>query len=576
MPKPLPIGVDDFKKIITDGYYYVDKSLLIKELLDVKAEITLIPRPRRFGKTLNMSMLKYFFEKEASQTGHSNLQLFDGLQIAKHPEYMKHQGQYPIIYLTFKDIKSDNWNDCYDLLRDVIADEYRRHNYILNAKILDEGEKETFRQIIDQVAMQVHFQNALKNLTKYLFEFYNQKPIILLDEYDSPIHAGFVHGYYEKIISFMRGFMCAGLKGNVNLAYGVVTGILRVAKESIFSGMNNLNVHTLLSDHYADKFGFTEPEVKNLLEEYDLESKLNEVRAWYNGYRVGQPIHSILPQKGDWDSFTMVYNPWSMLHFIQNRGTFGAYWVNTSDNRIIQELIRKASEDVKKDLELILAEKSVNKTIAEDISFPAIYIDSNALWSFLVFSGYLTWQSRELMQVKCQADLIAPNHEVLDCLKTLINQWFSESMGSSTYQNMLAALAQGDIPAFQRYFQQSVVDSVSYFDVTKKTPERVYHAYVLGMLVGLSATHEVKSNRESGFGRYDVCLIPKDISKPGTIIEFKAFNKREDKNLAAAAKSALTQIEEKCYESELRSRGIQKIIKLAIVFEGKKVLIISK
>ncbi len=575
MPKLLPIGIDDFKDLRTGGYHYVDKSLFIKELIGAgPSKVTLIPRPRRFGKTLNMTMLKYFFEKP--KKNHSHPQLFDNLEISKHPECMKHQGQYPVIYLTFKDIKSDTWETCYDKLKKCIEAEFERHSYLLQENVLTKQQREDFNQIVNQTASQAAFENSLENLSFYLQKHHNSKAIILLDEYDSPIHAGFVHGYYEKVISFMRGFMCAGLKGNVNLAYGVVTGILRVAKESIFSGMNNLNVHTLLSDHYADKFGFTEQEVKNLLAVYQLSSKLDAVRTWYNGYRLGQPTHSTSPQVDDHYSFTMIYNPWSLLNFVQNHGTFGAYWVNTSDNKIIQDLIRKASEDVKKDFELIFAEKSITKIIAEDISFPSVYTDSDALWSFLVFSGYLTWKSRELMQVRCHADLIAPNFEVLDCLKRLVSQWFTESIGGGAYKNMLSALNQGDVPSFKRFFKQSVIDHLSYFDITGHTPERIYHAYVLGMLVGLSATHEVKSNRESGLGRYDVCIIPKDQSKPGTIIEFKAFNPEEDRDLDAAAQGALAQIEEKLYESELRSRGIQKIIKIAIVFEGKKVLIVSK
>jgi hypothetical protein len=582
MPKLLPLGIDDFKDLRTGGYQYIDKSLFIKELIDAgPSKVTLIPRPRRFGKTLNMSMLKYFFEKSHAhtkwhETNQSHLQLFDGLEITKHTEYMKHQGQYPIIYLTFKDIKSDTWEDCYDKLKKCIGAEFERHSYILQKSTLTAQQQEDFNQIVNRKASQATFETALQDLSLYLQKHYNSKVIILIDEYDSPIHAGFIHGYYEKIVSFTRGLMCAGLKGNSNLAYGVITGILRVAKESIFSGMNNLNVHTLLSNNYADKFGFTESEVKDLITTYQLSSKLDDVRAWYNGYRIGQPTPSIQPKDGPRNCFTMVYNPWSILNFVSEKGTFGDYWVNTSDNKIIQELVQKSSEDVKKDFELILTGKSVDKIIAEDISFLTIHNDSDALWSFLVFSGYLTWESRELMQIRCHANLIAPNIEVLDCLKRLVNQWFTESIGGGAYKNMLEALKQGDVPSFKRFFEQSVLTHLSYFDITGQTPERVYHAYALGLLVGLSATHEVKSNRESGLGRYDVCVIPHDKSKPGTIIEFKAFNPEQDKDMQAAASAALTQIEENQYETELRSRGTQKIIKLAIVFEGKRVLIVSR
>lgn len=569
MLQRLPIGIDDFRDLRVGGYYYADKSLFIKELIDAgPSKVCLIPRPRRFGKTLNMTMLKYFFEK----TENSNRYLFDGLAVTEHAECMKYQGQHPVIFLTCKDVKSDTWEECYDKITAHIGTEFNRHKYLYTSNVLDEFEKKSFYSILDGTASQGAYENSLKDLSSYLHKHHGAKPLILIDEYDSPIHAGFINGYYAKVVSFMRGLMCGGLKGNTNLAYGVVTGIMRVAKESIFSGMNNLDVNTFLSTHYADHFGLLEHEVVALLQEQNIDYDLEKVRAWYNGYAVGGIPKD---EKSDQPYIAKIYNPWSIVNFAKNRGVFGIYWVNTSDNKLIQDLIRKAPESVKSDFELILKEKSVTKTICEDIVFTAIDNDTNALWSFLMFGGYLTWKSREPMQVKCKADLVAPNYEVLDCFKTLIDRTFSESMGSEIYHNMLEALREGNVPAFERYFQQSIIDSMSYFDVSGRTPERVYHAYVLGMLIGLNATHEVKSNRESGLGRYDVCLIPKNISKPGIIIEFKVFNKKEDPDIEVAAQRALEQIEEKKYEAELRSRGIQRIIKLAIIFEGKKALIVT-
>jgi hypothetical protein len=560
----LPIGLSDFKELISGNYYFIDKSLFIKEIVDSGAKVTLIPRPRRFGKTLNLSMLQYFFEQNETSQRH----LFDNLEISKHPEIMEQQGQHPVIFLTFKDIKQSSWVDCYDKIKQLISNEFSKHSFLLESDILNSMQKQKFQDVISCTASQASYENSIKDLSEYLAKYHNQNPIILIDEYDSPIQAGFLHDYYNQVVGFTRGLMCSGLKDNTFLNFSVITGILRVAKESIFSGMNNLKVCSLLSDNYADKFGFTESEVNDLIATYQLSSKLDNIRAWYNGYRIGQPRKT--------NTFTMVYNPWSILNFVSEKGTFGDYWVNTSDNKIIQELVQKASEDVKKDFELVLTGQPVSKTIAEDISFLTIHNDSDALWSFLVFSGYLTWESRELMQIRCQADLIAPNIEVLDCLKRLVNQWFTESIGGGAYKNMLEALKQGDVPSFKRFFEQSVLTHLSYFDITGQTPERIYHAYVLGLLVGLSATHEVKSNRESGLGRYDVCVIPLDKSKAGTIIEFKAFNPEQDKDMQAAASAALAQIEENKYETELRSRGIEKIIKLAIIFEGKRVLIVSK
>ncbi len=568
--KKLPIGIDDFKLLRTNDYCYVDKSLFIKELIDAgQGKVMLIPRPRRFGKTLNLSMLRYFFERyEGSE---SNRDLFDGLAITQHADCMEQQSKYPVIFLTFKDVKEKGWDSCYDKLTRVISAEFERHAYVLHDSVLSDQQQEDFKKIINRTASQALYENALKDLSFYLAKHYGVNPVILIDEYDSPIHAGFLENYYDDVVSFMRGLMCAGLKGNANLAYGVITGILRIAKESIFSGMNNLEVHTLLSPFYADKFGLLEDEVAALLHEYDINQGVEQARSWYNGYAAGGiPLTARAKEP-----YTVkLYNPWSIINFVKNSGTLGPYWANTSDNRLIQDLIRCASEDVKRDFELLLIGKSVTKKICEDVVFPSIYNDSNALWSFLLFTGYLTWQSRELMQVKCDAALVVPNREVLDCLKTLVMQWFTQSVGSSAYQNMLEAIRQSNLSAFERYFQQSVLDHMSFFDVTGKNPERVYHAYVLGLLVGLDATHEVKSNRESGFGRYDVCIIPRDHFNPGFIIEFKVFSKR-DKTLEAAAQLALEQIEGHKYDTELRARGIQHIIKLAIVFDKKDVLIVE-
>jgi hypothetical protein len=336
--------------------------------------------------------------------------------------------------------------------------------------------------------------------------------------------------------------------------------------------MNNLDVNTLLSDDYSDAFGFTEKEVDALLSEYKLSSKLDEVRTWYNGYRVGQQPVDQCDEK--WE-FLKIYNPWSILHYIKYNGTVGFYWVNTSDNKLIQDLIQRAPEAFKIDFEHIIAGQPINKTICEDTVFSSLETDTNALWSFLVFSGYLTWKMRERMQVECNADLIVPNFEVSRCFAMLIDQWFSQSKGNEDYQNMLLALTRGDVPSFKERFAQSVLESFSYFDVGGRTPERVYHAYVLGMIVALSKTHAINSNGLAGKGRYDICIIPHDKKQVGTIIEFKVFKKECDKTMENCAKMALEQIEEKKYEVELRKHGVTNIIKYAIVFLGKEVLIVQ-
>jgi hypothetical protein len=485
---------------------------------------------------------------------------------------MAHQGQYPVIFLTFKNIKASNWLSCLIQLKSIIAKEHRRHDYLLDSDVLNEGEKEKFRRIMDETAIQEEYQSSLENLTKYLHVFHNQKPIILIDEYDAPIHAGFLNKYYEETIVFMRGLLCGGLKDNSNLAYGVLTGILRVARESIFSGMNNLDVHSLLSPFYADHFGFSQAEVETLITQYKIRKTLDEVRSWYNGYAIGGVP---LDETSD-DPYTIkIYNPWSMLKFIQSRGSFGIYWVNTSDNKLIQDLIQRAPGHFKEEFQRILAGKTLRKTITEDTVFASLEIDSNALWSFLVFCGYLTWESRDPMQGKCGAELVVPNHEVLDCFATLIEQWFSQSSVNEIYQNMLKALVVGNVSLFKRDFKQCVLESFSYFDVGGNAPERVYQAYVLGMLVALNKTHAVLSNTEGGLGRYDVCIIPHDKTKIGTVIEFKVFDPEVDKTMENAAEKAIEQIEVNHYDAALTAHGVTNIIKLGIVFNKKDVLIVQ-
>jgi hypothetical protein len=437
----------------------------------------------------------------------------------------------------------------------------------LQKNTLTQQQQKDFDNIINRSASQSAYEDSIKDLAFYLAKYYGIKPVILIDEYDTPVHAGFLYKYYDKVISFMRGLMCSGLKGNANLTFGVVTGIMRVAKESIFSGMNNLKVCSLLNNRYADKFGLTEPEVKALLATYKLSKEFDAVCMWYNGYRVGLPKGKV--------AFTRLYNPWSILSFVDEEGVFAPYWVNTSDNKLVQEFMRKASADIKQDFELIFANKPVRKKICEDIVFPSIDKDSNTLWSFLVFAGYMTWQSRERMHIKCDADLVAPNREVLDCLKNLVSQWFSEATVIEDYRIMLNNLVRGNVDDFAEYFQKTVLQSMSYFDTTQNTPERVYHAFVLGMLVSLQETHEVKSNREEGFGRYDVCLIPKNHHKPGIIIEFKVFKKSE-KTLKVSAQKALEQIEAQKYEAGMRALGLKHIVKIGIAFKAKRVFVASR
>ncbi|MCL5436264.1 MAG: ATP-binding protein [Candidatus Dependentiae bacterium] len=554
--KYISVGIDNFEQLITGDYYFVDKSPLIKEILDSRAKVTLLPRPRRFGKTLNMSMLHCFFEKRPEQN--SRRPLFHGLKIEEHPDCMEHQGKYPVIWLTFKDVKMETWLPCYEKICKVIGTEFTRHFGVIKP-ILSGVELQRVEAIIAGTASQALYEDALLDLSGYLVRAYGAKVIILIDEYDAPIHAGYLKGYYQEIIGFMRGFLGAGLKGNDALNLGVMTGILRVAKESIFSGINNLEVRTLLQDAYSDKFGFLEDEVKAILTYFGLETQIAEVRYWYDGYQSG-------PRK--------VYNPWSIINLVKNRGEIQPYWVNTSDNTLIKDMLRRSTPEMKEDLEVIIKGGAVTKPIQENIIMPDIEKSDEALWNFLVFSGYLTFEHYRREVRTWFAELRVPNEEVLIAYETSFKNWFDEGAGVRNYILMLEGLIAGDPIQFKKTFERFSRETLSYFDVQGDTPENFYHALVLGMLASLMQTHQVRSNRESGYGRYDVMVIPNDRSRPAAVIEFKAVEQDEKETIESAAQDALNQLEHRQYEIELRAMGLTKILKLGIAFKGKQSLVL--
>jgi hypothetical protein len=561
MKKSLPIGISDFEKLISENYYFVDKSLFIKEILDNKAEVTLIPRPRRFGKTLNLSMLQYFFEATKKTQKH----LFDNLEISKHPAIIQeHQGKYPVIFITFKDIKQLTWDSCYDKIQQLISNEFNRHSYLLEASGLNLTQKKDFEAIIDRTASQASYENSIKDLCEYLEKYHKQKPIILIDEYDSPIQAGFINNYYNDIINFMRGLLCAGLKDNNSLGFAVLTGILRIAKESIFSGVNNLDVCSILNSEYADKFGLTQDEVSKLLHYYGITDtsvaeSISEVKKWYDGYSTQTDIS--------------LYNPWSIINFAKKGGIFQPYWINTSSNDIVKELFLQGEIGLKRNIESMIAGNEIEKPVSENIVFQQVYSRTDAVWSFLLFSGYLTFTAWYLKDGLRYCKLKIPNEEVSSFYKEVVLDWLKEKLNFEDYTQMLQSLVSGDVEQFKEIFYDITLKSFSYFDIKGKEPENFYHAFVLGMLVSLEATHQVKSNRESGYGRYDVMLIPKNTQSLGILIEFKKVNKRRNETLEIAADNALKQIYDKKYAAELESLGIKKILKLGISFEGKKCLI---
>ncbi|MBN1036864.1 MULTISPECIES: AAA family ATPase [Clostridium] len=558
MKKNIQVGTSDFREIIKENYYFVDKSLLIKEFLENSAKVILTPRPRRFGKTLNMSMLKYFFDIENKD---ENKDLFKGLEIGNEEEIMKKQGAYPVIFLTFKNEKHLSFENFQDGIKSVMYNIYMDHYYLLESEKLSQFDKERFKEILDRKGSIVEFSEALSNLMRYLNKHYNKKVIVLIDEYDVPIQESYLRGYYEEAIVLIRNILTAALKDNVYLEKSLVTGILRVAKESIFSGLNNIEVDSILGINFNDKFGFTEEQVINLLEYYNLSEKIDEVKKWYNGYIFGGKI---------------IYNPWSVLNYIKNNEIgFMPYWINSSSNDLIKILLSNGNEDTKKNLEELIKGNSIKKTVDDHVVMKDVEDDEENLWGFLTLSGYLKSVNKELIRGKFNCELKIPNEEVSIFYENLIEKWFKESLTSKKYSIMLNALITGDVETFAGFFKNFVLNNISYFDVSGEEPEKVYHAFVLGMIVSLSDKYEVKSNKESGYGRYDVMLIPKDTSKLGIIMEFKKIDDFMSKSIEKGIEEALNQIEENKYEAELRERNVSNILKLAIVFKGKKIEVVE-
>lgn len=447
MKKKIPIGVSDFKSIIEENYYFIDKSLFIKEIIEDGSKVILLPRPRRFGKTLNMSMLKYFYEDSKED----NRSLFDNLKINEYDDVMDMQGKYPLIYITFKDMKDNNFQSFLIKIKDLIAEEYGRHRILLKDDILAEEEKNFFKEILNSTASQERVELSLKHLSKYLHRYYGQKCVIIVDEYDIPIQSGYINGFYDEIIGFMRNFLTGGLKYNSYLEKAVLTGILRVAKESIFSGLNNLEVSTLLSYNFDSSFGFLEEEVKELLKYYNIEYEMGQVRNWYNGYIFGDKV---------------IYNPWSILSYTKNnREGLRPHWVNTSSNDLVKKLLAKGTEKLKTELESLIKGESIEKIVNQDIVMHEIDNNSENAWSFLLFSGYLKVIDRRLEKGKTYYKLKIPNLEVQYLYEEIILGWFNENISSDKFHTMLKCLVSGDIKTFSKIFRELVLNSVSYFDI---------------------------------------------------------------------------------------------------------------
>ena len=558
MKKTIQIGTSDFKKLIEGNNYFVDKSMLIKEFIENGADIILTPRPRRFGKTLNLSMLKYFFD---IRTKEETKELFKGLKIENEKEVMKFQGEYPVIFVTFKNQKHMSYDNFEDGIKMLLSNLYKEHEYLLDSDKLSEFDKNEFKEIISRNPSIGLLSEGISNLMGYMNKHYGRKVILLIDEYDVPIQEGYIRGYYNDMIVLIRNLLTSALKDNSYVEKSLITGILRVAKESIFSGLNNLQVNTILGFKFNDKFGFTEEELKELLEYYTLKEKSEDIKIWYNGYVFGGKV---------------IYNPWSVLNYIDNNEAgFMPYWINSSSNDLIKRLLIKGDNNMKLELEELIEGKSINKVIDDNIVMAEVEDSNENIWSFLLMSGYLKSIKTENIEGILHCQLKIPNKEVHIFYENLIGKWFKETLTNQKYEEMISTLISGDIENFGYIFEEFVINNISYFDLSGKEPERVYHAFVLGMLISLSKTYEVKSNKESGYGRYDVMIIPKDISKLGIIIEFKKINNLSKESIEEGTLKALKQIEEKRYAQELINKGVKDIIKLAIVFKGKAVKIIQ-
>jgi hypothetical protein len=497
--------------------------------------------------------LRYFFEKTEKDNSH----LFSPYKIWQ-TEYRKLQGQYPVIFFTLKGVKQETWEEAHEKLQMIISKEFERHRYLLESSKLSKEEKEAFLAILGQKGSPAHTEMSLNWLVTWLHRYHDKRVIVLIDEYDAPIHMAYFRGYYPRIANFMRNWLGEGLKSNAFLERAVITGVLRIAKESIFSDLNHASNFTIFNEDFGGQFGLLEEEVFALLTEHDMEGKLPDVRNWYNGYHIGSYA---------------IYNPWSILNYIQHK-TLSPYWVNTSGNELIKEQLGLKGTFFKEDFEALILRESITKLVDVGLVFASLKNSKEAIWGLLLFSGYLTFAEPPVLDgILYSAKLTIPNQEVYALFQSMIREYFTETFPTS-WTDLLKDLITGNTEAFSRKFQQLIMDVFSVHDISKDEPERVYHAFVLGLLASLQKDYEVRSNRESGLGRYDVCLFPKDPKALGIILEFKKAKEGDD--LQAQAKSAILQIEKLEYMTDLKSRGIQKILALGMAFHGKHVFIEQK
>ncbi len=560
MPKVIGIGKQRYDRIIENNLFYIDKTMFIKEWWENQDDVTLITRPRRFGKTLNMDMLKCFFSNEYKDRG----DLFEGLDIWKEEKYREIQGTYPVIFLSFAKIKQNTYKDAIAGIKRIICDEIQKYIFLKDWDGLADAEKNNLKNItygMDDVTA----QEAIASLSNYLSRYYGKNVIILLDEYDTPMQEAYVNGYWEELVSFTRSFFNATFKSNLYLERAVITGITRVSKESIFSDLNNLKVITVESDEYSDTFGFSEEEVFLALDDFNLSDKKQIVKEWYDGFTFG--------------SQRDIYNPWSIINFLENK-KIDTYWADTSSNSLINHLIKKSVPEIKELMELLLKRECIEVTFDDQIVFNQLDKSKNAIWSLLVASGYLKIDDIEYkgLLLKPWYHISITNLETVSMFANMFAGWFENP--DARYNDFIKSLLNNDLKGMNYYMNKVALATFSYFDTGKNPsetlePERFYHGFVLGLIVELSDRYEVKSNRESGFGRYDVMIIPLNKSEKAIVLEFKVHENDEEKTLEETVSSALAQIEEKKYDTELINAGVKKenIRHYGFAFEGKKVLI---
>ncbi len=565
--KKILIGCSDFKEMIETNSYYVDKSLFIREVIDNSNKVMLIPRPRRFGKTLNLSMLRYFFDIQQPE----NKALFTELKIWQCDEIIKaDQGKYPVIYISFRNAKGNTWDKCYSAIKTAISTSFKQHRYLQNSNLLYKDELDMYERIVTHTASKNDFRSSLEFLSDVLHRHHKQKVVILMDEYDAPIQSAY-KDYYDDAVDFMRGLMSGAYKDNSNLHKGVITGILRVSRESIFSDLNNIGVFSIMKNKFADYFGFNEKEVKEFFAYFNLDIPFEKVATWYDGYRFGD--------------INGIYNPWSIIQFIshcreEQKIEFLAHWVNTSSNNLIKDLIKnKANAYIRSEILKLINDEAVEKHIEENFVFSDLKNDDRLIWTLFLFSGYLT--VKEKINVY-DYKLCIPNYEIKTIFNRTILEWFKTDIKvrADLLKQMANSLISNDLKTFAKAFKEIMGDTFSYYD-TAKNNEYVFHAYMLGLLAILGDDYILKSNRESGDGRYDIMLVPKETKgNNGVIIEIKRTEKQQenetDEEFNARVndqlKEAANQINKNKYYKELLDTGIaeENIVKTAIVFAGKE------